>query len=129
MPSTRIETGAGWIGHRHQDVIDAVQTALQDALHIPDWDRDVVLTEHPLDKRIIPCGRSERFTRIEIVMFAGRSPAAKRALYGAICDNFEALGVPRNEVKIVLIETPRENWGIRGGQSAADIDLGFEIAV
>ena len=68
MPSTRIETGAGWIGHRHFDVIDAVQTALEDVLGIPDWDRDVVLTEHPIDKRIVPTGRSEKFTRIEIVL-------------------------------------------------------------
>ena len=129
MPSTRIETGAGWIGHRHFDVIDAVQTALEDVLGIPDWDRDVVLTEHPIDKRIVPRGRSEQFTRIEIVLFAGRSHAAKRALYKQICDNFETLGVARNDIKIVLIETPRENWGIRGGQSAADVELGFEVAV
>lgn len=129
MPSTRIETGAGWIGHRHPDVIDAVQMALEDVLGVPDWDRDVILTEHPIDKRIVPTGRSEKFTRVEIVLVPGRSDTAKRALYRQICDNFESLGVPRPDVKIVLIETSVENWGVQGGQGGADVDLGFEVAV
>lgn len=28
MPSTRIETRTGWVGHRRQEVIEAVQNAL-----------------------------------------------------------------------------------------------------
>jgi phenylpyruvate tautomerase PptA (4-oxalocrotonate tautomerase family) len=129
MPSTRIETGEGWIGNRHQDVIEAVQRALSDALKLPDWDRDIVLTEHPGARRIVPPGRSEKFTRVEILLFEGRSGRAKRRVYRLICDNLEALGVPRQEIKIALVDIPRENWGVRGGQCAADIDLGFEIEV
>ena len=127
MPMTRIETGAGWIGGRHAAVIEAVQSALKAALALPEWDRDVVLSEHP--HRIVPPGRSERYTRVEVLLFAGRSPAAKRRLYTMICDNLAALGVPRADLKIALVEVPRENWGIRGGQCAADIELGFDVEV
>jgi hypothetical protein len=30
---------------------------------------------------------------------------------------------------ITLHELPRENWGIRGGQAATDVDLGFKVDV
>jgi phenylpyruvate tautomerase PptA (4-oxalocrotonate tautomerase family) len=125
MPMTRIETGSGWLAERQQEMIEAVQSALKAALQLPDWDRDVVLSENA--HRIVPPGRSERYTRVEVLMFAGRSVAAKRRLYGMICDNLAALGVPRNDVKIVLVDVPRENWGIRGGQCAADVELGFTV--
>jgi hypothetical protein len=29
----------------------------------------------------------------------------------------------------VLHEVPLENWGIRGGTPASDVDLGFEVGV
>jgi hypothetical protein len=32
-------------------------------------------------------------------------------------------------VLIVLHEPPLENWGIRGGQAATDVQLGFKIDV
>ena len=30
---------------------------------------------------------------------------------------------------ITLRESPTENWGIRGGQAACDVDLGFNVKV
>ena len=53
----------------------------------------------------------------------------KRNLYRAIVANLEPFGIPKNHVKIVLREQPRENWGIRGGQAACDVDLGFKVDV
>jgi hypothetical protein len=29
----------------------------------------------------------------------------------------------------VLNEPPMDNWGIRGGQMASEVDLGFEVQV
>jgi phenylpyruvate tautomerase PptA (4-oxalocrotonate tautomerase family) len=110
-------------------VINAVQTALLSALKIPDYDRDVVLDVYDTATRIVPTGRSERYTRVEVTMFSGRSLDAKRALYRAVVENLSALGVPPNEIKIVLIEVPPENWGLRGGLPASEIDLGFEVNV
>ena len=53
----------------------------------------------------------------------------KRALYRGIVEKLEGLGVPRDHVKILLRELPKENWGIRGGQAACDLELGFKIEV
>jgi len=128
MPNTTIETRAGWITDASA-VIEAVQSALRDALRLPEWDRTLRLMEHAPDHFAVPPGRGPRYTLIEVTMFSGRSLAAKRALYQAIVRNLGALGVPADDIKITLIEVPPENWGIRGGQPASEVDLGFEIKV
>ncbi|MDI4234095.1 tautomerase family protein [Bradyrhizobium sp. Arg237L] len=128
MPSTRITTGT-WALNSEEGVIGAVQSALLSVLKIPDYDRDVVLDIYDAATRIVPTGRSEHYTRIEVTLFSGRSLETKRALYGALVANLSALGVPATEIKIILIEVPAENWGLRGGHPASEIDLGFKVDV
>ena len=128
MLSTRIVTGE-WARGREMELIEAVQSALLSAIRIPDWDRDIVVDLYDAKRRIVPSGASERYTRIEIALFQGRSMEAKRALYRAIAENVSALGVPSAEIKTSLIEVPPENWGLRGGLPASEIDLGFKVDV
>jgi phenylpyruvate tautomerase PptA (4-oxalocrotonate tautomerase family) len=128
MPNTLIVTRASWIVDPAA-VIDAVQSALREALKIPEWDRTLRLIEHPASHFAVPPGRGEKFTLVEVTMFSGRSIAAKRALYQAIVRNLAAFDVPPLDIKITLIETPPENWGLRGGMPASEIDLGFKIDV
>jgi hypothetical protein len=128
MPSTRITTGTWAQGHE-PEVIEAVQSALLTSLKIPDWDRDIALELYDEKTRIVPTGRSDRYTRIEVVMFAGRSLDTKHALYKAIVKNLSEIGVPATEIKTILVEVPAENWGLRGGLPASEIDLGFKVDV
>ncbi len=128
MPNTLIATRSGWITDP-EALIHAVQSALQEALKIPEWDRTLRLVEHPASHFAVPPGRGEKFTLIEVTMFSGRSIGAKRALYQALVRNLAGLDVPPLDVKITLIETPPENWGLRGGTPASEIDLGFKIDV
>jgi phenylpyruvate tautomerase PptA (4-oxalocrotonate tautomerase family) len=128
MPVTRIVTGE-WAQGREIEIIEAVQSAMLAALKIPDWDRDVTVDTYSETQRIVPIGRSQRFTRVEITMFAGRSIEAKRSLYKTIVQNLAALGVPELEIKIVLNEQPLENWGVRGGLPASEIELSFKVDV
>lgn len=128
MPNTTVETRSGWIGDA-QAVINAVQSALREALQLPEWDRTVRLIEHQPSHFASPPGKGPRYTLVEVTMFAGRSIETKRSLYKAIVHNLGALGVPADDIKITLIEVPQENWGIRGGQPASEISLGFEIDV
>jgi phenylpyruvate tautomerase PptA (4-oxalocrotonate tautomerase family) len=128
MPSTRIATGA-WARGRESDIIESVQSALLTSLKVPDWDRDIVLDLYDDKRRIVPTGRSERYTRVEIAMFSGRSIEAKRALYKSVVQNLTVLGIPATEIKIILSEVPAENWGLRGGLPASEIDLGFKVDV
>lgn len=128
MPSTRITTGTWARGHETA-IIKAVQNALMASLNIPDYDRDIVIDLYDEAARIVPTGRSERYARIEILLFSERSLEAKKALYSTIVLNLSALGVPAEEVKIILIEVAPDNWGLRGGLPASEIDLGFRIDV
>jgi phenylpyruvate tautomerase PptA (4-oxalocrotonate tautomerase family) len=129
MPNTLIATRSGWIADPAA-VIDAVQSALREALKIPEWDRTLRLIEYPASHFAVPPGRGgEKFTLVEITMFSGRSMSAKRTLYQAIVRNLAALDVSPLDIKIALIEIPPENWGIRGGMPASEIDLGFKIDV
>jgi len=129
MPDVLIETRAGWLASNKAAVIEAVHAAMVAALQIPQHDRVLRLIEHVPENFAIPPGLSERFTRIEITLFAGRSLDAKRKLYREIVNRLEPFGVPPTAVKIALIEVPLENWGIRGGHAASDIDLGFSVKV
>jgi phenylpyruvate tautomerase PptA (4-oxalocrotonate tautomerase family) len=63
-------------------------------------------------------------------MFKGRTIEAKKALYKSINDNLASNpGIDGDDITIVLIEPPLENWGIRGGKPASEVKLGFNITV
>ena len=128
MPNTLIATRAGWLDDPSR-LIEAVHSALQEALKIPPHDRVLRLVEHAPSHFAVPPGRGERYTLIEVTMFSGRSLDARRKLYRAIVQNLATLGIPATDIKITLIETPPENWGLRGGIPASEIDLGFKIDV
>ncbi|WP_394816944.1 tautomerase family protein, partial [Streptomyces lonegramiae] len=54
---------------------------------------------------------------------------AKRNLYREIVTRLEAVGIPADHITIVLRESALENWGVRGGQAACDVSLGFDVNV
>jgi phenylpyruvate tautomerase PptA (4-oxalocrotonate tautomerase family) len=63
-------------------------------------------------------------------MFKGRSSEAKKKLYTAIVKNLtSSLKIDGNDITIVIHEPPLENWGIRGGLPANEVDLGFSLNV
>ncbi len=63
-------------------------------------------------------------------MFKGRSIEAKKQLFQAIVDNLaKNPGIEGGDIIIVLHEPPLENWGIRGGKPASEVDIGFRIDV
>jgi phenylpyruvate tautomerase PptA (4-oxalocrotonate tautomerase family) len=129
MPLITIEARRGMQPELKRGMFDAVHEALVACFRIPDHDRTQRIIEYAREDFEIPPGRGERFTIVTIVAFAGRSVDAKRALYKSIADRFEALGVPRRDVFILLHEEPVENWGLRGGVIGTDIDFGFNLEV
>lgn len=67
---------------------------------------------------------------IQITMFPGRSFEAKKSLYKNIVSNLgDNPGIDGNDIVIILLEPPINNWGIRGGQPASEVDLGFSLDV
>jgi phenylpyruvate tautomerase PptA (4-oxalocrotonate tautomerase family) len=129
MPLITIETRRGLPPELKRGLLDAVHAALMESFRIPDHDRTQRFVEHAPEHFEIPPGRGERYALVTIEAFVGRSLDAKRALYKGIADRFEALGIPRLDVFIVLHEVPRENWGMRGGIAGCDVELGFKVNV
>ncbi len=131
MPTVLIEVRRPYTREQEMGLMDAVHAALRDAFKIKPGDRDIRLIVHEPHRFACPpaCEKPEAFTLIGIDAFAGRSLDAKRNLYRAIVANLEPFGIPKSHVKIVLREQPRENWGIRGGLAACDVDLGFKVDV
>ena len=129
MPLVRIEIRKGRTASEKAALLEAVHSAVKEALKTPDYDRTQRLYElAPEDFEIQPM-KSERFTLVEITMFPGRSLETKRTLYRSIVGNLGRLGISPEDVFIVLHEPPMENWGIRGGVPASEVNLGFEVKV
>jgi len=131
MPSVLIEIRRAIAADEESRLMEAVHAALREAFKLLPGDRNVRLIAHEPHRFACPPDRShpELYTHISIDAFAGRSLDAKRALYRGIVEKLEGLGIPRDHVKILLRELPKENWGIRGGQAACDLELGFKIEV
>jgi phenylpyruvate tautomerase PptA (4-oxalocrotonate tautomerase family) len=131
VPSVLIEIRRAIPAEEESRLMEAVHSALREAFKILPGDRNVRLIAHAPHRFACPPDRRhpELYTHVSIDAFAGRSVDAKRALYRGIVENLERLGIPKDHVKILLREIPRENWGIRGGQAACDVELGFEIEV
>ena len=96
------------------------------ALRTPKDDKIARLIEHAPENFSIPTWAGNH---IEITMFEGRSIDAKRSLYRAIVSNLEPIGVPANDIKIILIEVPASDVGMRGGLAACDLNIGYEITI
>lgn len=129
MPEVRIEVREGRSASEKKALLQAVHSALVEALRIPEHDRIQRLYELSAENFEIPPDKTEMFTLIEVTMFPGRSLDAKRVLYRALVRNLGDLGVAPDDVFIILREPPMENWGIRGGVPASEVDLGFEVEV
>ena len=130
MPLVKINILKGRSKSEKQALLDAVHTALVEAFKIPDWDRDQRIFEFENGDFEIPNKRTDYFTLIEIIIYPGRSLNVKRELYRSINDRLRAIGYKNpNDIVIVLLERPLEDWGIRGGIPASEVDIGYKLDV
>lgn len=131
MPSVLIEVRQQYLTEIEEEIMEAVHAALREAFKILPGDRNVRLLVHEPHRFQCPPDREkpECYTHISIDCFSGRSIDAKRLLYKAIVNNLAVFGIPGDHIKIMLREITAENWGIRGGQAACDVDLGFKVDV
>lgn len=131
MASSLIEVRRRYTQAEEAAIIDAIHDALVAAFQIPAEDKHVRLVVHePHRLSHAPnLAEPERYTLVSIDCFAGRTVEAKRNLYREIVNRLATLGIPRDHVTIVLRESETQNWGIRGGHAACDIDLGFKVNI
>jgi phenylpyruvate tautomerase PptA (4-oxalocrotonate tautomerase family) len=129
MPIATIEVRKQYEREREVQIIDAVHSAMMEGLKNPEWDRNVRLIVHEPHRFAVPPGKDERYTLIHIDLFEGRSVDAKKQFYRSLVAKLEVLGIPRDQVKVLLRETPRDNVSMQDGLAASEIDLGFEVNV
>lgn len=131
MPSILIEIRRNYSKSDEAALIDAVHGSLVAAFKIKPTDKTVRLIVHEPQRFAYPptLTQPEYFTHITINAFTGRTLEAKRNLYKSIVTRLETLGIPPDHILILIQESPLENWGVRGGQAACDIDLGFKVNI
>ena len=130
MPLVKIEIIKGKSSEYKKAILDGIHDALVEAIKIPDHDRFQRLYELDKENFEAPPAKTDNITLIEITLFKGRSFEAKRDLYKVIVNNLASNpGIAGDDIVIVLHEPPLENWGIRDGKPANEVDLGFEIKV
>jgi 4-oxalocrotonate tautomerase family enzyme len=114
-------------GERRTEVSDALHEALVRTWQLPEdkrFHRFLLLDDGDL---VAP--RSDAYLVVEIVCFTGRSREAKRALIAALYDAVAPrLGLNVNDLEIVIVESPKENWGIRG-MSGDELTLSYRVDV
>ena len=129
MPLAKIEVRKSRPAKEVAAMIEAVYQAQREALKVPEGDRQIRYFEHKPEHFAVPPGKTENYTLVEIALFPGRTLEAKRNLYKSIVRRFGELGIAPSDVFIVLHEPPLDNWGVRGGLPASEVDLGFNLNV
>jgi phenylpyruvate tautomerase PptA (4-oxalocrotonate tautomerase family) len=129
MPLVKIETRRWMTPETKRAVLDAVHDALAAAFKILDHDRNQRIIEYAPEDFEGSSGNGDRFTVITIDAFAGRSLEAKRKLYQELASRLATMGIPTADLIVVVHDVPLENWGLRGGQAACDVAMGFKIQV
>jgi len=128
MPVVKVEMRAGKSKEYKKELLKIIHEALVRDFQIPDADRNHRILEYSPENMEIPANKSADFIGIEITIFRGRTFEAKKNLYKTITEKLTAhLGIAGNDLMIILHEVPLENWGIRGGQPASEVDLGFNV--
>ena len=130
MPLVKVEIRKGFSAEYKKAILNGVHQALVDAFKIPDDDRFQRIYELDKDDFECPPDRTDAVTLIEITAFPGRSFEAKKELYTNIITYLgENPGIDGKDITILLLEPPIENWGVKGGQPASEVDFGFKIDI
>jgi phenylpyruvate tautomerase PptA (4-oxalocrotonate tautomerase family) len=123
MPLIKIHMRDGKPKEHKRTVLDGVHAALVSVFKIPANDRIILLSEYDAEHFD---GRDENFTIVEILAYSGRTKDMKRDLFKKIVENVcKGTKLVPTDIFIVLNDIPKDNWGIRGGLMASELDLGM----
>jgi phenylpyruvate tautomerase PptA (4-oxalocrotonate tautomerase family) len=130
MPMVKIEIFKGKTEKHKKAIIEGVHSALVNALKLPDSDRIHRIYELDPENFEAAPPKTDNYTIIEITTFKGLSKETKKKLFKAIADNLgKDPGIGGMDITIVLYEPQLENWGIRGGKLASEVDLDYDINI
>jgi phenylpyruvate tautomerase PptA (4-oxalocrotonate tautomerase family) len=129
MAQVKVYGLRGSLSPRKQALSEAIHEALIEAFGLPRDKRFQRFIALDPEDFVFPHDRSERYTIVEISVFEGRSPEAKRRL---IMELFARVGAATDlstqDLEITIFETPRTNWGIRG-KPGDELSLGYAVNI
>jgi 5-carboxymethyl-2-hydroxymuconate isomerase len=105
----------------HQCVVDALQFPRDKRAH----------RFFPMDAEnmLLPEGRTDAYTIIEITMIEGRSAEARKKLIRLLFDRIrDDVGIAHQDLEICIQESPARNWGFRG-MLGDEVRLNYKIDV
>lgn len=115
-----LRTNADSISH-------AIHRASMEALGLPEEKRFHRFLPLEPWQFVRPADRSDRYLIIEIMMFEGRPEATIKQLFRQIGSNLAAdCSIDANDLEIVLTESPRRNWFIRGFPGD-ELELNYQV--
>lgn len=108
---------------------NVIHACLVEALSLPTEKRFQRFFALEADDFVFPEDRSEKYTLLEVLLFEGRSQEAKKALIRLLFKRFtQELGYGHSDLEVVLLESPRANWGIRG-LPGDELALSYKVEV
>ncbi|MDR2966573.1 MAG: tautomerase family protein [Methanobacteriaceae archaeon] len=127
MPFTKISLIKGKNKSFLQVFKEEILSSLINILKLPSDDRNIFLMEYEEESFEM---KDPYEYLIEIAMFFGRSDETKKLLFKTIVDSLNAkLNIKKESIFIFINEQPLNNWGVRGGKSAEEVDLGFKVNI
>lgn len=108
----------------YEALAEEARHALVESLGIPPEFGKVILYPSPAARRSVHPSRDPSFVLAEVRLFSGRDAATKAHLMAAL----EAAvrrhtGLSPENVFVQLVESPKSDWGLRGGRPADQVDL------
>ena len=108
---------------------DVIHSCIMDALGMPKDKRAHRFIALAKEDFLMPGGRTEAYTIIEISMIEGRTPETKKKLIRLLFDRIqEQIGITHMDLEICIYESPACNWGFRG-MHGDEIKLIYDINV
>lgn len=128
MVMALVEVLAGQPAAVKRDYPEVVRRAVCSCLRMPDDDPAIRLIEHDPSDTAVPPRFAARYTKVTVTIFEGRTLDTGRRLYQSLVAELAGLGVPADEVQVVVHEPPVKTWSL-GGTPASDADPGFDIKI
>ena len=111
------------------ELSDIVHYCVVEALKFPKDKRFHRFFMMDREDMIFPDNKTASYTIIEITLMIGRSKEVKKRLIKMLFKQIEAeLNIEPNDLEIVLLEVPAENFGFRG-LCGDEIELNYKIEV
>jgi phenylpyruvate tautomerase PptA (4-oxalocrotonate tautomerase family) len=108
---------------------NVIHSCVMDALGMPKDKRAHRFIALAKEDFIMPGGRTEAYTIIEISMIEGRTSETKKKLIRLLFDRIqEQIGISHMDLEICIYESPACNWGFRG-MHGDEIELNYKINV